>query len=136
MRSVVGYEGRYSVTKDGRIWSHNRNKFMSAHSIYSGYLKVNLRDPSKGSKTFSALVHRVVAMAYLPNPQSKPEVHHKNARRDDNRLENLSWVTREENNQAAWDSGNKKFVYTEKFVRSVKRNIKVCNSKKKRKVGV
>jgi len=103
---------------------------MAQHSMYSGYMTVTLRDNQNGQKPSHLFVHRLVAQAYLENPDKKPEVHHKDADRTNNDLSNLQWVTREENNQAAWDSGNKKHVVTEKFLVAVRENAKIARAKR------
>lgn len=130
MRPIEGFDGQYSVTSDGRIWSNKSNRWMAQHSMYSGYMTVTLRDNQNGQKISHFFVHRLVAQAYLENPDNKPEVHHKDADRTNNDLCNLQWVTREENNQAAWDSGNKKHVVTEKFLAAVRKNAEIARSKK------
>lgn len=53
-------------------------------------------------------IHRLVAMAYIPNPDNKPEVDHINNNRADNRVENLRWVTAKENSRHITESGNRK----------------------------
>ena len=60
----------------------------------TAYMYVNLRDNPKRQMT---KVHRLVAIHYIPNPENKPCVDHKNRIRDDNRIENLRWVTHKEN---------------------------------------
>ena len=123
MKDVVGYEGQYAVTEDGKIWSYKRKEFMSVHTIKSGYLRTTLRDSKNGNKNKSFLVHRLVAMAFLENKEQKKEVNHKNNVRNDNNVTNLEWVTRSENNKYAWEYGNKKFVKTQKYLESVRKNI-------------
>jgi hypothetical protein len=129
--AIIGFEGQYSVTRDGRVWSHKREQWLSPVPIHSGYLRVQLRNGPRVNKKM--LVHRLVANAFIPNPNNKPEVHHKDANRANNAVENLEWVTREENNQAAWDCGNKKFVKTERMVAAVRENIKKARLFRKNK---
>lgn len=130
MRPIEGYEGQYAITEDGGVWSLKRKRFLRQHPIYSGYMTVTLRDSNNGQKPTHFFVHRLVAKAYIDNPESKPEVHHKDADRKNNCVSNLQWVTREENNQAAWDSGNKKHVVTEKFLAAVRENAKIARAKR------
>ena len=119
MRDIGGLEGQYAATRDGRIWSYKRERFLTPQKIKSGYLRVRIRDRNKIYKPTMPLVHRLVAATYIPNPLSKKEVHHRNATRADNRVSNLQWVSREENNQAAWDCGNKKFIRSTKHSAAV-----------------
>jgi len=122
MTPIKGFENQYSITKSGKVFSHKKNRFMNL-TDFKGYKKVKLRDNKNNQKPKNFLVHRLVADAFIPNPENKPEVNHINSKRFDNSIENLEWATREENNQHAWDYGNKKFVKTEKFVKSVRKNI-------------
>lgn len=106
-RPVVGYEGIYEVSNLGSVKSLARKlitkngtvKFLRekllATSVHlgTGYVMVNLHN---GHGVKFTKVHRMVAMAFLPNPENKKEVNHINGVRHDNRLENLRWCTRKE----------------------------------------
>lgn len=95
----------YMITDDGRIFSANyrksgRIKELSACDNSRGYLHVIL---CKDKQRFDKVIHRLVAEAFLPNPENKKDVNHKNGIRTDNRVENLEWATRKENIQHSFD---------------------------------
>lgn len=94
MKDIPGYEGRYAATTDGRIWSHRSKKFLASCGETGNYQLVMLCVNNKATTPY---VHRLVAMTFLPNPDNLPEVNHINMCRDDNRLENLEWCTKEYN---------------------------------------
>lgn len=109
---VKGYEGRYEVSSLGRIKSLSREVrgsrliriapecIMKLHYVFSHrattnpYLVVWLRDGKRHIKFF---VHRLVAQAFIENPQCLPVANHKNGNKMDARVENLEWVTQSEN---------------------------------------
>lgn len=94
-KDVTGYEGLYQVSNLGRVRSLTRYKrIMTGHINTWRYRQVTLTK-NKIKKMFS--VHRLVAEAFIPNPENKPEVDHINTLRDDNRVENLRWVSSSEN---------------------------------------
>lgn len=102
---VVGYEGLYMVSNMGNVMGVPKSTQMG-HLIkpqnpsrHKGYVTVCLCKENK-KKYFS--VHRLVATAFIPNLDRKPEVNHKNGNRSDNRVENLEWVTRSENELHAY----------------------------------
>ena len=127
MKQVFGFEGQYSVTRDGKVYSHKRNRFLTPMNL-KGYKTVKFRDSNNKQKATNQLIHRLVAKAYIPNPNNKLEINHKNSIRDDNRVENLEWATRSENNQHAWTYGNKVFKKTQKYLDAVKKNIIIARS--------
>ena len=114
-KPVKGFEGMYEVSSDGRVKSlegvkvgrrTRRAKEICQQKQWTGYKQVALFD-SKGGKSYHK-VHRLVAEAFLDNPEGKPQVNHKNGVRDDNRLENLEWVTISENHKHAFNELGKK----------------------------
>lgn len=97
-RPIVGYEGLYEVSSLGRVKSLNyrrtgKEKILNPGNN-DGYLHVNL---CKNGEIQSKLVHQLVVEAFIPNPENKPFIDHINTIRNDNRVENLQWVTSKEN---------------------------------------
>ena len=84
----------YSILSNGSIKDLRTGSTLATHLNQQGYRMVNLKNPD-GQKGMS--IARLLALAFIPNPEDKPEVDHINRNKDDNRLENLRWVTREEN---------------------------------------
>lgn len=105
-KDIAGYEGLYQVSNLGRVKSLPREKWNGKAIVYKkeiirkqrvradGYVSINL-DKDGQQKWFK--VHRLVAEAFISNPNNKPCVDHINTIRNDNRVENLRWVTRKEN---------------------------------------
>lgn len=92
---VKGWETLYEVSNLGRVRSLTRNKTIKKqHLIPTGYWAVAL---SVKHKTFSRRVHRLVAEAFIPNPENKPQVNHIDGDRKNNNAANLEWVTQREN---------------------------------------
>lgn len=102
MKPIKGYEGLYSVTEEGKVYTHYQNKYMKTHVNNSGYERVTL---TKNGVPKKHLVHRLVAEAYVKGDASL-EVNHKNSNKLDNRAVNLEWVTRKENVRHSIESGN------------------------------
>jgi len=99
---IQGYEGLYSITSDGRVWSHRCQKWMSAGDNGKGYKFVHLYLNQSSSRFY---VHRLVASAFLDNPDSLPQVNHIDGVKDNNRVSNLEWSSLRHNMRHAWDEG-------------------------------
>lgn len=96
-KDVAGYEGRYSVSNQGRVYSHVTKKLLQSGATgwsNGGYYCVGLR---KDGQTKMKYIHRLVAEAFIPNPGNKPEVNHIDHNNHNNRADNLEWVTHTEN---------------------------------------
>lgn len=91
--SVDGYE-RYSVNEYGIVKNNETGMVLTPIKNKAGYLTVCLYNGAK--KTVR--IHRLVAQAFIPNPENKPFINHKNGIKTDNRACNLEWVTSAENN--------------------------------------
>lgn len=97
MKDILGYEGLYAITSCGKVWSYRRKMFLKPSISQKGYAYVSLMKDG-ASKKFR--VHRLVAEAFIPNPENKPEVNHINEVKTDNYVSNLEWATRVENMNA------------------------------------
>ena len=99
LRDIPDYVGIYQVSNLGSVRRIKRYKAEPGILRFAktgiGYLRVCL---SKDCKTKSFLVHRLVAIAFVPNPDALPYINHKNEIKTDNRAENLEWCTQKYNN--------------------------------------
>jgi len=114
-KDIVGYEDHYQISNFGRVKSLKPGKYYGGmlkgftSTIEYLHLKLTLDGISK-----DYLIHRLVASAFIPNPNNYPEVNHKDCNKLNNRVENLEWVTPKQNSQYAYDSGKKVPISGEK----------------------
>ena len=122
IKDVEGYEGRYKVTDDGRVYSCVTKKWLKPYLKRDGYLGVCLH---KGGRQTNFTVHRLVAIAFVNNPYKRNVVNHLNEDKTDNRAENLEWSTVKEN--INWGTRTERAKESQSFpVIQVSMDYKTC----------
>lgn len=113
-KCINGYDGLYQVSNLGRVKSLDKRvptnggtrvmkgKILKGRTTKYGYLQIGLTD--KNNYRVNRYVHRLVAEAFIPNPQNKKEVNHIDCNKKNNGVDNLEWVNRKENMQHASDN--------------------------------
>lgn len=94
MKIIEGHNGAYSITSDGRVFNNFKKQFVKPAKGKNGYLHVTL---CYGDKK-DVLIHRLVAQAFVNNPDNLPVVNHKDENKLNNSAENLEWCTMKYNN--------------------------------------
>lgn len=102
-RNVKDYEDYFLVSCKGRIFSKRSGKILKPHTGKSGYVTISTKIGGRKGKTICFRIHRLVAEAFIDNPESKPYVNHIDSNRSNNQALNLEWVTAKEN----WHHGKK-----------------------------
>ncbi len=135
MKPIIGYEG-YFACPTGRIWATAKRRwgerYLKTWLIGHGYEMVMLYKDTSPTKF---LVHRLIAQAFISNPDNLREVNHKDGNKLNNRPENLEWVSSKDNKKHAWNNGS----YTHRGSNHWKTNLteeKVRQIRKLREEGL
>lgn len=115
----------YEISSFGNVKNGVSQRILAFQVKKNGYLQVQLSNKQKHKKYY---IHRLVALAFIPNPENKTQVNHKNGNKSDNSLYNLEWVTPKDNMKHCYDTGlrnqlgskNRMAVLTEDDVLKIK----------------
>lgn len=115
-KQIKGYEGHYDISSHGRVRSYNqtyrtdiknnqkvtrKGRILKANILNTGYCQVALYKKGKCKKK---AVHRLVGKAFVPNPENKPQINHKDGNKTNNHYKNIEWATAEENQQHRFET--------------------------------
>lgn len=114
-KDIIGFEETYKISESGEVWSKDRmcvdslgrKRFRKGQRIKpdiapNGYYRVTL---AKGGKKKQKYLHRLIAEYFIPNPQNLPQINHKDGNKLNCKIENLEWVSVQDNVIHAYKNG-------------------------------
>lgn len=103
LKGIVEHGANYKVSNTGKVWSDTyAGRLLGQDLTKAGYLRAAL---SYEGTTKKYAVHRLVALAFIPNCENKEQVNHRDGDKINNHVDNLEWVTAKENKQHAFNTG-------------------------------
>ena len=106
VKEIKGYEKMYSVTSDGKVFGHKRNKYLNQKTTRFGYAEVILSNGKDAKRNVKYItVHRLVANAFIPNPNNLPQINHIDSNKLNNDVSNLEWMSAKDNIRHSWANG-------------------------------
>lgn len=109
-KDVEGFESKYKINRLGEVFNKETGKNLTASvDKCNGYAKYNLYI---NGENHTCLAHRLVACAFIPNPENLPQIHHKDGNKQNNTVDNLEWVSRKTHGEKMLPEQKQKFRET------------------------
>ncbi len=99
-KDIPNFEGLYQINEKGEVKDLNRNYIRKNSISTTGYYSIRLR---KNKKYKNFLIHRLIALLFIPNPNKYPIINHKDSNRLNNDIDNIEWCTHKQNTKAMID---------------------------------
>lgn len=122
MLPIKDFEQLYFITEDGRVWSVRNNRFLTNQIGKNGYLYIDLNKNGIRTRKY---IHRLVAEAFLPNPNNLPQVNHKDENKSNNNVNNLEWISIKDN--ANYGTRTERAEQRKKEVNANMKQVAMCD---------
>ena len=121
-KDIKGYEGLYQISNLGNVYSIKNNKLLKLHISHKGYVVVCLY---KNKKQHTQQIHRLIAQAFIPNPNNYPQINHIDGNKKNNQINNLEWCTQSYNIKEAYRLGLMPRTRKSSFTKGHHKNVTI-----------